>query len=39
LQEILNGVHDRAGYADYLYEEAPVPRLSRKDASWARSLL
>ena len=39
LQEILHGVYDRAGYADYLYEEAPVTRLSRKDASWARSLL
>ncbi len=34
LQEILHGVYDRAGYGDYLYEEAPKPRLSRKDTAW-----
>lgn len=39
LQQILNDVYDRAGYADYLYEDLPVPRLSRRDASWAKSLL
>jgi len=39
LQEILHGVYDRAGYADHVYEGTPTPRLSRKDASWARSLL
>src|SRR5262249_47017735 len=39
LQEILHGVYDRAGYEDYLYEGTPVPRLSRKDSNWAKSLL
>ena len=39
LQAILHGVYDRAGYEDYLYEEAPVPRLGRGDAAWAKALL
>ena len=39
LQQILHGVYNRAGYADYLYEGDPVPRLRRQDASWAKSLL
>jgi len=39
LQQILDGVYDRAGYADYLYEGAPVPRLPRKDVAWAKSVL
>ena len=39
LQEVLDGVYDRACYSDYVYEEAPTPRLNRKDAAWAKALL
>jgi hypothetical protein len=38
LQEILHHVYDVSGYADFLYENQPEPRLSNKDAAWAREL-
>jgi hypothetical protein len=39
LQEILNHVHDAAGYRDYIYEGMPNPPLSSEDAAWARTCL
>jgi hypothetical protein len=36
---IFQGVFERAGYQDYIYENSPVPPLSPKDAAWAASLL
>jgi hypothetical protein len=39
LQEVLNHVHDAAGYRDYIYEGAPNPPLSSEDAAWARTCL
>jgi hypothetical protein len=39
LQAVLNRVYDAAGYADYVYESPPEPRLSDADQAWANSLL
>lgn len=39
LQAVLHRVYDDAGYADYIYEGAPKPRLTDEDADWARQLL
>jgi hypothetical protein len=39
LQTVLNRIYDDAGYADYIYEGSPRPRLSDEDAEWARPLL
>jgi Protein of unknown function (DUF4058) len=39
LQAALDRIHDDAGYADYIYEGSPRPRLGKKDAEWARALL
>jgi Protein of unknown function (DUF4058) len=39
LQAILNRIYDDAGYADYIYDESPRPRLNAKDADWARQFL
>jgi hypothetical protein len=36
LQAVLDRVYDDAGYADYIYEGSPRPRLGKKDAEWAR---
>ncbi len=36
LQEILDHVYDVSGYADFLYEGQPEPRLAPKDAAWAQ---
>ena len=37
LQEVIHHVYDAAGYADFLYESQPDPRLLPKDAAWASS--
>jgi hypothetical protein len=39
LQAVLDRIYDDAGYADYIYEEAPRPRLGKIDADWARQFL
>jgi Protein of unknown function (DUF4058) len=39
LQAILSQIYDDAGYADYIYEGAPRPRLSDEDAAWARAFV
>jgi hypothetical protein len=39
LQAVLDRIYDDAGYADYIYEASPRPRLSAKDADWARQFL
>jgi hypothetical protein len=39
LQEVVNRVHDAAGYRYYVYAEEPVPRLSPEDADWARQFV
>jgi hypothetical protein len=39
LQEVLDRIYDDAGYADYIYEGAPRPRLGDEDAEWAREFL
>jgi hypothetical protein len=39
LQVVFQGVFDRAGYQDYIYESSPVPPLSPQDAAWAASLI
>ncbi len=39
LQAALDRIYDDAGYADYIYEGSPRPRLGKKDAEWARALL
>lgn len=39
LQAVLDRIHDDAGYADYIYEGSPRPRLGKKDADWARQLI
>ena len=39
LQAILSQIYDDAGYADYIYEGVPRPRLSEEDAAWARAFL
>jgi hypothetical protein len=39
LQAVLDRVYDAAGYDLILYQRQPKPRLSPKDAAWARKLL
>jgi len=39
LQAVLDRIYDDAGYADYIYDGAPRPRLSAKDADWARQFV
>ncbi len=39
LQAILDRIYDNAGYADYIYEGSPRPKLDGKDAEWARQFL
>jgi len=39
LQEVLDRIYDKAGYAKFIYEGAPVPPLTAEDAAWARTLL
>jgi Protein of unknown function (DUF4058) len=39
LQEVLNRLYDDAGYADYIYEGTPRPKLSDDDAKWAQQFV
>jgi Protein of unknown function (DUF4058) len=39
LQAVLDRIYDDAGYADYVYDGAPRPRLDDEDAEWARQFL
>jgi hypothetical protein len=39
LQEILDHVYDAAGYDDFIYDGRPNPKLSAKDAAWARAFV
>jgi len=39
LQAVLDQIYDDAGYVDYIYEEAPRPRLAEEDADWAHQFL
>ena len=39
LQAVLDRIYDDAGYADYIYEGNPRPRLDGDDAVWARQFL
>jgi Protein of unknown function (DUF4058) len=39
LQAALDRIYDDAGYADYIYDGSPGPRLNAKDADWARQFL
>ena len=39
LQAALHHIYDAAGYANYIYEGWPEPRLSAEDAIWAKALL
>ncbi len=39
LQEILHSVYDATGYEDFIYAGRPDPRLSSKDAAWARTFV
>lgn len=39
LQATLDRIYDDAGYADYIYEGTPSPRLGAEDMEWARQFL
>lgn len=39
LQTVLDRIYDDAGYADYIYNGTPSPRLAAEDMEWARQLL
>ena len=39
LQAVLDQIYDDAGYADYVYDGDPRPRLGLEDAEWARQFL
>jgi hypothetical protein len=39
LQAVLDRIYDDAGYADYIYDGDPHPRLENGDAVWARQFL
>jgi len=39
LQAVLDRIYDDAGYADYIYDGVPRPRLGDEDADWARQFL
>ncbi len=39
LQEVLHRIYDDAGYADYILEGDPRPRLGEEDADWSRQFL
>lgn len=39
LQEILHRIYDAAGYAVYIYDGEPDPRLAPEDAAWAEQFL
>lgn len=39
LKPLIDRVHDELGFADYIYEGAPEPRLSADDLAWAEECL
>jgi hypothetical protein len=39
LQAVLDRIYDDAGYADYIYDGDPRPRLGEEDADWTRQFL
>jgi hypothetical protein len=39
LQEVLDHIYDRGGYAYYIYDGEPEPPLRSEDAEWARALV
>ena len=39
LQAVLDRIYEDAGYADYVYEQPPHPRLNSEDSAWARQFL
>jgi hypothetical protein len=39
LQKMLDLAYDRAGYAQYIYERQPEPRLRPDDAEWAKQFV
>jgi hypothetical protein len=39
LREALDQVYDEAGYAHFIYDGAPDPPLSARDAEWAWQFL
>jgi len=39
LQVILDRIYDDAGYADYIYDGTPSPRLDAGDMEWSRQIL
>jgi hypothetical protein len=39
LQAILDRIYDDAGYADYIYDGTPSPRLDPEDMEWARRIV
>ena len=39
LQAVLNQIYDDAGYAEYIYDGEPRPRLGEDDAEWVRQFL
>jgi hypothetical protein len=39
LQMALDRIYDEAGYADYIYDGNPRPKLGDEDAEWARQLI
>ena len=39
LQDLLHRTYDEAGYAKYIYEQAPQPPLASADDVWARGML
>ena len=39
LKQVLDRVHDAAGYEDYIYDGEPRPPLAKDDADWARQRL
>jgi hypothetical protein len=39
LKAILDRIYDDAGYADYIYDGTPSPRLKAEDMEWARQIL
>ena len=39
LQELLHATYDEGGYANYIYENEPEPRLTAQAAEWTKSIL
>jgi hypothetical protein len=39
LKALLDTIYDRAGYADYIYQNQPQPPLNAEQATWARPFI